>query len=33
MGRYVLKRILLMIPVIIGVSFVIFVAMNLAAGD
>ena len=33
MGRYVLKRILLMIPVIIGVSFAIFVAMNLAAGD
>lgn len=33
MGRYILKRILLMIPVIIGISFIIFVAMNLAKGD
>jgi peptide/nickel transport system permease protein len=33
MGRYILKRILLMIPVIVGVSFIIFTAMNLAQGD
>ena len=33
MGRYVLKRILLMIPVIIGVSFIIFFAMHMAQGD
>ena len=33
MGRYIIKRILLMIPVIIGVSFIIFIAMNLAQGD
>ena len=33
MGRYIIKRILLMIPVIIGVSFIIFVSMNWAQGD
>lgn len=33
MGRYVLKRLLLMIPVIIGTSLIIFLAMNLAQGD
>ena len=33
MGKYILKRILLMIPVIIGVSFIIFFAMNMAQGD
>lgn len=33
MGRYILKRLLLMIPVIIGVSLIIFLAMNLAQGD
>ena len=33
MLRYVVKRILLLIPVIIGVSFVIFFCMNAASGD
>ena len=33
MHRYVIKRILLLIPVIIGVSLFIFVSMDLAAGD
>jgi len=33
MIRYIFKRILLMIPVIIGVSFVIFFSMNMAQGD
>jgi len=33
MLKYIGKRLLLMIPVIIGVSFFIFVAMNLAQGD
>ena len=33
MLRYVFKRLLLMIPVIIGVSFFIFVAVNAANGD
>lgn len=31
--RYVIKRILMMIPVIIGVSFLIFFIMDLAPGD
>ena len=33
MLRYVIKRLVLMIPVIIGVSFFIFVAVNAASGD
>lgn len=33
MYRYVIKRLLLMIPVIIGVSFLIFVIMDMAPGD
>ena len=33
MLRYVFKRIVLLIPVIIGVSFVIFFCMNAASGD
>ena len=33
MWRYVAKRILLLIPVIIGVSFIIFLAMNWQKGD
>lgn len=33
MYRYVLKRILMMIPVIIGVSFLIYFIMDLAPGD
>lgn len=33
MYKYVLKRLLQIIPVIIGVSFIIFMAMDLAPGD
>lgn len=33
MCRYILKRILMMIPVIIGVSFLVFFIMDLAPGD
>lgn len=33
MYKYVLKRLLLLIPVIIGVSFMIFIAMEMSAGD
>ena len=33
MARYVFKRILLMIPILLITSFIIFCAMNLAAGD
>ena len=33
MHRYVIKRILLLIPVIIGVSFMIYFIMDLAPGD
>lgn len=33
MYRYIIKRLLLMIPVIIGVSFLIFVIMDMAPGD
>ncbi len=33
MHRYIIKRLLLMIPVIIGVSLIIFVAMDLAPGN
>lgn len=33
MYRYVIKRLLLMIPVIIGVSFLVFFIMDLAPGD
>jgi peptide/nickel transport system permease protein len=33
MYQYVLKRILLMLPVLLGISFVIFFLMNLAPGD
>ena len=33
MLRYVIKRLLLMIPVVLGVSFFIFVAVNAANGD
>ena len=33
MYRYVIKRLLLLIPVIIGVSLFIFVALDLAEGD
>lgn len=33
MGRYIRKRILMLIPVIIGVSFLIYIIMDLAPGD
>ena len=33
MYRYIIKRLLQMIPVILGVSFLIFFIMNLAPGD
>ena len=33
MHRYVIKRLLLLIPVIIGVSLFIFVSMDMASGD
>ena len=33
MYRYVLKRLLLMIPVILGVSLMIYCIMDLAPGD
>jgi len=31
--RYICKRFILLIPVIVGISFIIFAAMNLAQGD
>ncbi|MFR4781703.1 MAG: hypothetical protein ACLUAR_01475 [Pilosibacter sp.] len=33
MHRYIIKRLLMMIPVIIGVSFLVFFIMDLAPGD
>lgn len=33
MGRYILKRILLIIPVMLGISVIIFTLMSLAPGD
>ena len=33
MYKYILKRLLMLIPVIIGVSFIIFIAMEMSAGD
>ena len=33
MLRYVAKRLLLIIPVILGVSFIIFSIMNMTPGD
>lgn len=33
MGRYIFKRILMMIPVILGVIFVVFFIMDLAPGE
>lgn len=33
MFRYIIKRLLLMIPVILGVSFLIYVCMEMSAGD
>ena len=33
MGRYIIKRLLMLIPVMIGVSFLVFVVTDLAPGD
>ena len=33
MHRYIIKRLFLMIPVIIGVSFLVFFIMDMAPGD
>lgn len=33
MGKYVLKRILLLIPVILGIAFLVFFVMDIAPGD
>ena len=33
MGKYILKRILLMIPVILGISFILFLIMEITPGD
>jgi len=33
MARYIFKRLLLMIPVLLGISFVIFTIMSLSPGD
>lgn len=33
MGKYILKRILLMIPVILGVVILVFTLMQLTPGD
>lgn len=33
MGRYIFRRILSLIPVLIGVSFLVFIIMHLAPGD
>ena len=33
MHKYVLKRLLMLIPVILGVSFLVFFIMSLAPGD
>ena len=33
MLKYVLKRLLLLIPVVLGITFIIFIVLNLAQGD
>ncbi|MCK4851495.1 MAG: ABC transporter permease [Candidatus Omnitrophica bacterium] len=33
MGKYILKRLLLIIPMLIGISFILFVVMHIAPGD
>ena len=33
MGKYILKRIVMLIPVVIGISFVVFSIMSLTPGD
>ena len=31
--KYILKRLLLLIPVVLGITFIIFIVLNLAQGD
>lgn len=33
MGRYILKRLLIMIPIILGVTFIVFTILNFTPGD
>ena len=33
MGKYVIKRLLLLIPILLGLSFIIFTIMNMIPGD
>lgn len=33
MWKYIVKRLLLMIPILLGVTFIIFFIMNLTPGD
>ena len=33
MGKYVIKRLLLLIPILLGVSFIIFTIMSMIPGD
>ena len=33
MGKYVIKRLFLLIPILLGVSFIIFTIMNMIPGD
>ena len=33
MLKYIIKRLLLLIPVVLGITFIIFVVLNLAPGD
>lgn len=33
MGRYILKRLLLMIPVLLGISLLVFTMLELSPGD
>ena len=33
MAKYILKRILTLIPVLIGVTFIVFMILNLAPGE
>ena len=33
MAKYILKRLLMMLPVILGISFLLFSIMNLTPGD
>ena len=33
MYRYIIKRLLMLIPVVIGVSFLVYMVINMAPGD